>query len=100
MELGFHPSRHGDRLVPNLSQRPLFLGRDCWWGSRTFLRSIHLGTDPTVAGGAVGGAEAMSGRWVIGWPSPIRVGRICVGGATTNRSRHGLPDIQHVYLGE
>src|SRR5258708_37216621 len=51
MELGFHPSRHGDRLVPNLSQRPLFLGRDCWWGSRTFLRSIHLGTDPTVAGG-------------------------------------------------
>jgi hypothetical protein len=42
----------------------------------------------------------MSGRWVIGWPSPIRVGRICVGGATTNRSRHGLPDIEHVYLGE
>ncbi len=30
----------------------------------------------------------------------LKRARSCVGGATTNRSRHGLPDIEHAYLGE
>src|SRR5258708_18172383 len=51
MELGFPPSRRSDWMVPNLSQRSLFLGCDGWWSRRTLLRSIHLGTDRTVAGG-------------------------------------------------
>ena len=51
MELGFPTSRRSDWMVPNLSQRSLFLGCDGWWSNRTLLRSIHLGTDRTVAGG-------------------------------------------------
>jgi len=67
MELGFPPSRRSGWMVPNLSQRSLFLRCDGWWSNRTLLRSIHLETDRAVVGGEVGGEEeARRGRWVRG----------------------------------